>query len=806
MGRRVFHAHATRVKTRFQCLLVFEVYGNTPVANHWKVETTVLFLLQESFFRDLHSESSGDEDSGVEEPTAFHPAGRRRSVVSFNLSPSLGEAQSTDVDGDSENEDIMYLPTNVRSIEETFDAWHESFKRPESRTSMFSSGGGGSPNLHTPQIMEEDESFETRSSSSCFSAQESDTTGSNNARPVSRLSFVSSEKTVSPEPSSRVSSANSGSVYLETMSQVGLNQEGSNVWDQESERNGDLHGADEMTRSLSSVLSFITEHGQVKGNSSPSESFVDEPDLAEQGDAMWSEHSKENATNTEKKDSVVESESITEQEDFLSREGVEENGINTRKKASVVESEPVTEHEHLFSRGFVEENRTDTDKKESIIECESTSGGAVENSLTKAALSELDMRKSESGMTKEPLIPVIEVQIDCNDGDAKEIPDEGTVPSISVEITCSDDEEDVLDKGTALNDASVDSSSVADSISEENVKSGPIKARHEEVSETTEDFSNADERSSISDAVDYSRPVEGNLGRNEERRGILVKQKDEVKPTGSDEDCLHCKHSKRKNSFPTSGVDVSLEESNSLNNEDLKQSIIVDLGSDTERTASVDEYSGWKSAESESIAEEKENVGTSTSVELDPDSQLRNEPSAFPNPEDDDGDERETPAREDDSESQDSQGEPFAGKEQDEDDDDEAGYTTEASVTTLQGIRGVLGARKRSSTAATSIGFDVGDESAFSEDGSEIEDKPYDLATKQGFDAFREFLLETSGEKLLQFWLEVECGKYLENDDERSRCLLYCSCFTHKFHSLKESLQGFHFLCHPLYGKTRRIP
>ena len=131
------------------------------------------------------------------------------------------------------------------------------------------------------------------------------------------------------------------------------------------------------------------------------------------------------------------------------------------------------------------------------------------------------------------------------------------------------------------------------------------------------------------------------------------------------------------------------------------------------------------------------------------------------------------------SKKQDLQGEePSPGKDSDDDDDDddredddEAGYTTEASATTLQGIRGIFGSRRRSSLAATSVGFDAGDDSMFSDDGSELDDKLYDLATKEGFDMFREFLLETSGEKLLQFWLEVECGKYLENEDERNRYL-----------------------------------
>lgn len=260
--------------------------------------------------------------------------------------------------------------------------------------------------------------------------------------------------------------------------------------------------------------------------------------------------------------------------------------------------------------------------------------------------------------------------------------------------------------------------------------------------------------------------------RDEEKQEIQTLKEEEVKPSVSDEvDCLHCKNvAERKKAVPTMAVDDSLKEDSSLNDEDSKQSKLLDLSSETGETASVEEHSVQKSTENESIAEENANLGTSTSTELDHDSEFKNDTSTFPTHEEDDN-KQETAGKENESVA--SQGETIEGKERDEDDDeddDEGGYTTEASATTLQGIRGVFGRSQRCSTAATSVGFDVGDaESAFSDDGSEMEDKPYDLATKEGFDEFKEFLLETSGEKLLQFWLEVECGKYLERDDERIR-------------------------------------
>lgn len=688
-------------------------------------------------------------------------------MVSFNLSPSLGDAQSTDGEADSDNEGHIYLPTNVRSIEETFDAWHESFKRPESRTSMFSSGGGSSPYQLNPQILEEDESFEMQSSSSCFSAQDSDiTAASNNARPASRLSFVSdnSEKTLSPEPRSRVSSASSHSLVLETGSQTGSFQEGSNVGEQDSEKSGDPHGADEMTRSLSSVLSFITEHGQVKGNSSSPEKFIDKPTLTEQKD-LTSRDDMDLDENifASKEESIVESEGVSEQDDLLSRELVEGSFASSSKKESIVEPEGFAEQEDLLSREEIEGNVTNTSQEESVVESKpvAMSSSIAENASIEIAVSELDM--SDTGMTKEPLQSVSEIRVDNNNEIMKNLPDEGKVPSINIEIMCADDE--AVDRGIALPGATVDS---ADYVTEESSESVPVEELNEELSETTENFSNVEERLSLSDAVDYSGPKEDAVSQDEKQE-VQTSQKDKVKPNGSDEEeCLHCKNvAKRKNAVPILAADESPKEDDSLNEEDSKQSKLLDLSSETGETASVDEYSVQKSTENESIAEENVNQGISTSTELDHDSELKNETSTFPSREDGDND-QETADKENESEA--SQGETVEDKERDDDDDEEGGYTTEASATTLQGIRGVFGRRQRCSTAATSVGFDVGDaESAFSEDGSELEDRLYDLATKEGFDAFKEFLLETSGEKLLQFWLEVECGKYLERDDERCR-------------------------------------
>lgn len=675
----------------------------------------------------------------------------------------MGEAQSTDGEAESDNEGHIYLPTNVRSIEETFDAWHESFKRPESRTSLFSSGEGSSPYRHTPRIMEEDE--ETRSSSSCYSAQESDISVPNNARPASRLSYVSdnTDKTLSPEPRSGVSSASGRLLVLETGSQTGLVQEGSNICDQGSERGKVPLGADEMTRSLSSALSFVTEHGQVKGNSPPAEKFTDEPALVEKQDLPSSEDVEGNNLYTSKEESTVESQRNVERDFFSSRGEVKGNGQYTDKEESMVESEETVKHEDLPPSKEVADNVTSVSEEESVVEFKLVTKGdsSVENTSVENA--ETEREKYDTGISEEPLPPVNEVQDIEKDESVKEFSDE--VPSINVEIMCTDD--GATDVGNAFTGTSVDS---AGSVGEENSESIPVGELDEELSVASEDLSNAEETSlSVSDAVGNSGVVEGATGQDEKKKEIETLQEDEEKSSVSDEgDCLHCRNlANQKNNVPIETVDDTPKEDNSLNDEDSKQSTLLDINSENGETASVDEQGEQKSTENNSNAKEEGNRGVSTSTVLEHESELKTEPNTFPICEEDDN-EQETDEKDNEYEMQDP--EIVGDKEPNEDGDDEGGYTTEASATTLQGIRGVFGKNQRCSTAATSVGFDAGEvESAFSEDGSETEDKPYDLAMKEGFDSFKEFLLETSGEKLLQFWLEVECGRYLEHDSDRNR-------------------------------------
>ncbi|XP_032220371.2 uncharacterized protein LOC5519668 isoform X2 [Nematostella vectensis] len=96
------------------------------------------------------------------------------------------------------------------------------------------------------------------------------------------------------------------------------------------------------------------------------------------------------------------------------------------------------------------------------------------------------------------------------------------------------------------------------------------------------------------------------------------------------------------------------------------------------------------------------------------------------------------------------------------------GEDTESnSVFTLQGIRGILSSRRHSSIAATSIGFDLDQESDYDEDEDDEDDRPYDLSTKDGMDEFKEFLIGTNGEKHLRLWVDVECAKHLYEEQDK---------------------------------------
>ena len=653
------------------------------------------------------------------------PLTRRRSVVSFNLSPSLGgDEQSSEEENERESEEHLYLPTHVRTIEETFDAWHESFTRSDSRISMFSSGAG-SPYPRTPQILEEEEeegevtpkfmneedALETQSSYSMSSVQESEVSVGNNFRPASRMSFLSDdfEKTLNANERSTASSASSVSLAMETASQNSVVQEELNVGNENNEKS---FGADEMTRSLSSVVSFITEHGQVSRSSSTLENVDGETVSYQVSSKEGAEHNASSPPNESNLDVVLS----TYEQNVNAPGAVLEGGENTRMSESVV----------------VAMGKDDV----SIVESE-------QNAST------LNIEVGEDNFS-----PVG----DDNDEVTTQTSDGGKIPSI-VETMCSDYEDGEL----TITGTSVDTNSEIKSVDEENRES-VREVASEELSQVNEDL----EESSVNSVAE---------GKDKDEE----KQEKEVFGDLSKEDCLHCRSiSEGKDAVLMDGFRDSLNDV-----DDSAQSKLLDPSSETS-TMLADHCTDQKDSENESLVYQdiptelggKSEAGAQESkllVEEESEEKAANKPGST-----------DPPISSEHCESQESQSvtepqdapegendslEESEGKNEGNDEDDEGGYTTEASATTLQGIRGVLGRRRltRCSTAATSIGFDIDDESAFSDDGFDAEEKPYDLATKDGFEAFKQFLLDTSGEKMLQFWLEVECGRHLDDDGQKNR-------------------------------------
>ncbi|XP_031550659.1 regulator of G-protein signaling 22-like [Actinia tenebrosa] len=151
--------------------------------------TMVLSTVQSTFLGDFRM----DEEFSIVASTTI--SNRKRSAVSFNLSSpdredfsSLGERSTAD-------------SPHIRTLDDTFSAWNDSFRRADSRGSLYSYAGG-SQFSRTPDIVFEDGS-ESSTTSSCENDKETD------SRPSSRMSFVSNVSGVS---ANSVSISNAGSV------------------------------------------------------------------------------------------------------------------------------------------------------------------------------------------------------------------------------------------------------------------------------------------------------------------------------------------------------------------------------------------------------------------------------------------------------------------------------------------------------------------------------------------------------------------------------------------------------------------
>ena len=668
-------------------------------------EYSSLVLLQDSFFLKLPP----DDDIGVEEPTDLYSQPRRRSGVSFKLSPSLEDKQSTDgTECDSNSEGQFYLPTHVRSIEETFDAWQQSFKRQESRTSAFGSGAS-SPNQNTSQIVEQEEELDAQSCSTEFSAKESNVAFSSHERPTSCISFVSdhstSQKKLNGHVKSRVSSANTVSFFQEIEDQPGVDHE--NLNEDDVSKSEKSFGAVEMTRSLTSAVGFITEHGHLARNSPLLEDFCNES----------SQYDENKTTSNSKRNSSAP----------IRGNAAEEEG---ELQITLLQSK---------------QNLISSDKKMSQIKPETTAAETVGDSPP----AKTNVTSTGVQLTKDVLL---------NDEKQMENDDKGTSPSFFQTIARNTSGAKGQDKEIAGSSRhpDVEDDSLKESLSHSFENDGSYAITEERLFYPNAEYSPMEgegEQAISNDLIGEMQSLPSECQSSSLKSEVTIPALSLRSIGGS----LDSKESSERLISYGEKVNPVFSGHNGQENTESKWTVNEQSSEGTELPSHVFGVKNNFSKITEDIQEttekgslnEREAIGLQD--ELDEFVPLDGEDSAKTWQKDSEPDE-------------------FQNKSEHNDEDDEGGYITEASGQTLQGIRGVFGPKlTRCSTAATSVGLDMEDESALSEDGSDTKHKPYNLATKEALDAFKEFLLDTSGEKLLQFWLEVESGRFIDNEDERNR-------------------------------------
>lgn len=679
-------------------------------------------LLQDSFFRELPPDE--DDDVGVEEPAGLFSKTRCRSGVSFDLSPSIEDRQSSTDEAeasDSQSEDHCYLPTHVRSIEETFDAWQQSFTGlPGSRASVFSSRAS-SPNQQMLEEeeeekeedeevgeKEEEEEVDVQLSSTEFSAQETDVAVSH-TRPTSRISILSDlstpQRRLNTEIISRASSANTVSFREDTIDQIGSDNAEKFNAEATADKSDKSIGAAEMTRSLSSAVSFISEHGQIPRNSLLLEYVCDKPSY---------DYSKQNTPGQ------------TEQMD----------GDSAGKKEDELQSKSTESKQTISS--------TSTSMKMCEYKTETSTGNETDGNSSpsqKNVISTCDQLNEDQGISNG------EKQI--NDKD-----DEGAI-SCNVQTVFTDGGKEQNKAGPGPNQLCTVENDLIDKEYKDRISANSV--------ENDGTHTGTQENFSIEKTQLYIG-VERLSGETEAEEQLTNGLSGEIQ-------CL-CSDRQSKSPDCSVGGPVTLLESMEpiplLSNSENAEPVFCGYN-ELKNAESEGTLSGRSLEEIErphfhthtlenslSMLTENNQKGKEESLSTEI------EPSNFQ-------DEQEELA------SNGAHGRPASmGKKQEDEVEDEGACFTEASGPTLQGLRGVFGPKlTRCSTAATSTGFDLDDESAFSEDGIDAKQKPSDLATKEAFDAFKEFLLDTSGEKLLQFWLEVESGRFLDDEDERSKYVLY---------------------------------
>lgn len=84
------------------------------------------------------------------------------------------------------------------------------------------------------------------------------------------------------------------------------------------------------------------------------------------------------------------------------------------------------------------------------------------------------------------------------------------------------------------------------------------------------------------------------------------------------------------------------------------------------------------------------------------------------------------------------------------------------------------------SFASSDISMESGRKSSFADEQEpQMADDELDLSSKAGMDKFKEFLMDTKGEALLLFWLEVETWKHIGDSGDKMRCVVgLCGSFS----------------------------
>ena len=666
----------------------------------------------------------------MEEPVGLFSQTRSRSGVSFDLSPSIEDRQSTDEAEacDSQSEDHCYLPTHVRSIEETFDAWQQSFSGlPGSRASVFSSRAS-SPNQQMLEEeekeedeevgeKEEEEEVDVQLSSTEFSAQETDMAVSH-TRPTSRISILSDlsapQRRLHTEIKSRASSANTVSFREETIGQIGSDNAEKFNAEATADKSDKSIGAAEMTHSLSSAVSFISEHGQIPRNSLLLEYVCDKPsyDYSKQntpgqteqmdGDSAGKKDDESLSKSTESKQTISSTSTLMKMCEYKTETGMgrETDGNSSPSQKNVIPTGDQLNEDHGISNGEKQINDKDD---EGAISCN------VQTVFTDGR-----EEQSKAGPGSNQLCTVEIHSID------KEYKDRTSANSVENDGTHTDAQGNFNIEKTQFYTGAERLSGEPEAEEQlTNGLSGEMQCL-------------CSDRQSNSPDCNVEGPV------------TILESMEPIPLLSNSENAgpVFCGYNELKNA----------QSEGRLNERSLEE---------IERPHFLENSLSMLTENNQEGKQE----GSSTEIE----------PSNFQDEQDEvaSNGAHGRLASQENSILGEFQHESM-GKKQDDEVEDEGACFTEASGPTLQGLRGVFGPKlTRCSTAATSTGFDLDDESAFSEDGIDVKQKPSDLATKEAFDAFKEFLLDTSGEKLLQFWLEVESGRFLDNEDERSKYVLY---------------------------------